>query len=242
MDWTLGLGATVAFLVAAVLFLYGRGLIGKKWHIVGSETRRLIMFGGVIWMAAIAITAGWLGFLQVAPETGETTPISADYDVTVSEALSHVAVNDVTNTVTVLLNRDGSAWQSATQYCNLSFAVTRTDAGTADSTVVFDVSSVDTWVETNGLTYHVLQRYSDGDYYADWNEYGTSTSVNDKISIMIDRETESSATANITMIADINAWLLESLGDMHSTVITLKDVGAGWTEVWTVNWVLQDTS
>jgi len=236
------LGAVGTFVIAFLIFCFGKQYILQSISSgMKKGTLKIIAVVGIVWMIAIPVSAGWIVLGAEAP-TGEVGIVDAEYDVAVSESHSYASVNEESNSITVLLDRNATTWESGTENLNLSFTITRIDAGTSDSTVVFDVTNVESWIETDGTTRTTLQKYSNGEYYADWNEYGSSATVNDKISILIDRETESNAIANISAVADLSSWLLESQGQSHTVTIALSDTGADWTSTWTIAYILSDTS
>lgn len=236
VDLTLGLGALVMCVILILVMLWGFDKIGKSWFQVKQSTKRLIGMIAIVWILAIAITSGWIG-AQPAPETGGTGVIPADYVVTATTNSSAVYIDESAKRITVMLDMDGVAFELGSQYANITFQLTRTDAGTADSAVILDVSSVATWVDRDGYTRYTLAKYPNGQYYADWVSGGSSP-VNDKISVVIDREQTSVASATLKLVADATSWATANVGQTHTVTVLISDVASGFSQTWTVNFTL----
>ena len=234
MELTVWLGTSTGLFVVGIGLLF----LGYNFLKLGldSGTRKLLKYGGfgaIIWALAI-----YGGFTLVGEEEAPIAVTVGAFDVTTSEAMSWLTVNNQAQTVTWAVTYNytsadftgvggaagGAGAESNSQYALLSFSVDR-GLGTVGLVQTYgEVSSVPSISnDTTGDTHSILTK-SDDQYNAIWTR-ADSTTAYEMITVTI---AETADGAVVTLNMTLASAAVGSMEQFDTANIGLVIGGESW--------------
>jgi hypothetical protein len=210
------------FIVGVVLLLIGYGYFKLGFSV---KTLKLLRIVGVI-LVGVAVLS-YLGINLFATEEAPPSETVGAFEVTASESMSHLTVDNNANVVTwaVDYNYTTEAFDSSSNYASILFSVDR-GLGTVGLVQTYgDVTSIPSISnDTTGQSYPILTKTND-QYNALWNR-SDGTSAYKMVTITI---AETADGAQVTLNLTLNGDALDAMDVYDSVNIGLSIGGQSWT-------------
>jgi hypothetical protein len=212
----------VVLLIAGVVCLamgFGAFEIGLT-----RKTQGFFKLIGVV-MAGYAVLS-LAGISLIAEEQAPPASVAGDFDVTVSESMSHLTADQTARTITwaVTYNYTSLAFGSNTQYFQAVFTVDRGIGTVGLVQTSGDVSVIPSvYNSTTGQSYPVLSKTGD-QYNAVWTR-ADSTAAYKMITLTIP---EASDGVTVTLNMTLNGGAIGSMDQFDTKVINLQIGGETW--------------
>jgi hypothetical protein len=213
LGWGIGIWAIIG---VALLFL---GYYGQSLGFVGAQPRKILKVLG--WIVIIGVVLSYLGLF--ASSTTTTTESEAIFEVGVSESMSHVTYDSTTHkfAMACTFNDTDDAFESATEYLEANFTITRADVNLEDAIATGALVSVGLVHVTGASNEYIMDENSDGTYSFQWTKSGSISTYEDS-TVKVESGDSGWVVLNITLNADAMAEMAQY--EISTITFTLAEI------------------
>jgi len=213
---------TGLFLLGVILLMIGLGVVELG---LSRKAKQFLKLGGVALAAYAALTM--MGVSLVSESEAPPASVTGDFDVTATESMSHLNVDNTGHVITwaVTYSYSSQTFSSGTQYAQITFSIDR-GVGTVGlaqtSGNVVSVASVAN--STTGLDYPLLTKTGD-QYSAIWSRADGSLGY-ERISLTIPEDSDG-VVAGLNMTLSPTA--IHSMDQYETKIISIEIGGETWS-------------